>query len=244
MSAHLRGALGAVAAGAGVLAFAGPSVATIPDVRRIALPRLAGRGRRDHVALTFDDGPDPASTPQFLDALRDLGWHATFFLVGDMVARAPSLAREIAAAGHEIAVHGQHHRSHLLRRPGDVVDDVTRATGLIAGATGAVPFWMRPPLGHLATASLVAARRNGERVVLWTAWGRDWRAAATADSVVADIAASAHGEGGATVLLHDSDMSSADGSWRTTLAALPRLAARWNDAGLAVGPLRDHDLAA
>jgi peptidoglycan/xylan/chitin deacetylase (PgdA/CDA1 family) len=233
-----------VAATAAVLGFAGPSVCTIPDVRRIVAPRLAGRGRADHVALTFDDGPDPASTPYVLDALHTIGWRATFFLVGDMLLRAGSLASEIAAAGHEIAVHGQHHRSHLLRAPADVIADVTRATDLVADATGVAPRWMRPPLGHLATASIVAARRNHERVVLWSAWGRDWRAEATADTVVADIARSAHGESGATVLLHDSDMSSAPGSWRTTLAALPRLAERWAAAGLTVGPLCEHGLAA
>jgi len=86
----------------------------------------------------------------------------------------------------------------------------------------------------------VGARREGMRVVLWTSWGRDWRAAATPESVVADVAVSGHGDGGATVLLHDSDMSSSAGSWRTTLAALPLLAERFASAGLDVGPLRDH----
>ena len=50
--------------------------------------RLAGLGRPDHVALTFDDGPDPASTPAFLDLLAARHLHATFFLLGSMVAEA------------------------------------------------------------------------------------------------------------------------------------------------------------
>jgi peptidoglycan/xylan/chitin deacetylase (PgdA/CDA1 family) len=231
---------GAVAGAAAVLAFAGPSVLTIPDVRRIAAPRLSGRGRADHVALTFDDGPDPRATPHILEALREIGWRATFFLVGDMLVRAPSLASEISAAGHEVAVHGMHHRSHLLRTPRDVVDDIARATALVEDATDRTPAWHRPPLGHLATSTLVGARRRGLRVVLWTAWGRDWRADATPASVVADIAGSGHGDRGATVLLHDSDMSSAPDSWRVTLASLPLLADRFDNAGLHVGPLRDH----
>ena len=61
-------------------------------------PDLVGLGRQGHVALTFDDGPDPASTPEFLGALDTLGWHATFFMLGEMVRKAPSLAAEVAAA--------------------------------------------------------------------------------------------------------------------------------------------------
>jgi hypothetical protein len=46
--------------------------------------------------------------------------------------------------------------------------------------------------------------------------------------------------GGGTVLLHDSDCTSAPGSWRTTLGALPRLLGTWRDRGWEVGPLREH----
>ncbi len=52
-------------------------------------PALVGVGRKGHVALTFDDGPDPESTPQFLDVLDALGWRATFFMLGEMTRRDP-----------------------------------------------------------------------------------------------------------------------------------------------------------
>ena len=91
------------------------------------MPRLAGRGRPDHVALTFDDGPDPLSTPHFLRLLDARGIRATFFLLGSMAARSPGLVREMAAAGHEIAVHGWHHRPLLLRGPRATCDDLARA---------------------------------------------------------------------------------------------------------------------
>jgi peptidoglycan-N-acetylglucosamine deacetylase len=77
--------------------------------------------------------------------------------------------------------------------------------------------------------------------VLWTAWGRDWRAEATPGSVVADVARGV--VPGGTVLLHDSDCTSADASWRITVAALPLLAELFADHDLEVGPLRDHGLA-
>src|SRR5215471_10763137 len=103
---HRRMAQGAALAGlaaAGLaIAHAGPGLTAIGPVRRLAFPRLAGLARPDHVTLTFDVGPDPASTPSHLDLLAARGPPATFFLLGSVVARAPQLAAEIGPAGHEI----------------------------------------------------------------------------------------------------------------------------------------------
>jgi peptidoglycan/xylan/chitin deacetylase (PgdA/CDA1 family) len=113
--------------------------------------------------------------------------------------------------------------------------------GTVSAATGRQPVWFRPPYGILSGAGLLAARKQGLRTVLWTAWGRDWRADATPASVVADVRR--HLAPGATVLLHDSDSSSAPGSWRSALGALDPLAEVFAAAGLEVGPLADHDVA-
>ena len=67
---------------AALAAHGGPAVAWFPGPRRVFLPALAGIGRADHVALTFDDGPDPAATPWFLDTLEALAVRATFFVLG------------------------------------------------------------------------------------------------------------------------------------------------------------------
>src|SRR5258708_32094206 len=76
----VRAAL-ATAAGLAVVQ-AGPGITALGPVRRLVFPRLAGRGAAGHVALTFDDGPDPAATPHFLDVLDSRGVQATFFLLG------------------------------------------------------------------------------------------------------------------------------------------------------------------
>ncbi len=221
-------------------AHAAPSVTTVARLRRRWLPGLSGMGASASVALTFDDGPDPASTPAFLDALDDLGWKATFFMLGSMVRRAPEIAAQVASAGHEVAVHGDQHRSHLWRSPRDVATDLERATATIVEATGRQPTWFRPPYGVLSTGSLVAARRLGLRTVLWTTWGRDWRAEATPTSVVANVESDL--TPGGTVLLHDSDCTSAPGSWRSALGTLPALAELFAARGLQPGPLGAHDV--
>ncbi len=228
-------------AGAAALAIhALPMVTCISAVRRRAVPRLAGVGAPGRVALTFDDGPDPESTPAFLSALDDLGWKATFFMLGPMVRRAPALAAEIASAGHEIAVHGERHRSHLWRSPRDLNDDLTRATATLTEATGQPLRWFRPPYGALSAGSLLAARGQNLKTVLWTSWGRDWRTGATPDSVATDVRRGLHP--GATVLLHDSDCTSSPGSWRSTLASLPALADLFAEQELRPGRLADHGL--
>jgi peptidoglycan/xylan/chitin deacetylase (PgdA/CDA1 family) len=229
----------AVAAGAAV-AHAAPAMTTWLELRCLLTPALAGVGAPGHVALTFDDGPDPQSTPAILDGLDRLGWRATFFVLGSMVRSSPTMAAEVVARGHELGVHGDGHVSHLRRSPAAIHRDVARGRDAIVEATGRRPSWFRPPYGTLSGGSLVAARLLGLRTVLWTTWGRDWREEATAESITTDVTGGLRP--GATVLLHDSDCTSAPGSWRATLDALPRLGEVFADRGLCVGPLSEHGI--
>ncbi|MHB1928695.1 MAG: polysaccharide deacetylase family protein [Acidimicrobiales bacterium] len=228
-------------AAAGGFAHTVPALVCLRRLRSVALPGLAGVGARDHVALTFDDGPDPGSTPAFLDELDRLGVRATFFLLGCQVRRAGSLTAEIVARGHELGVHGETHVNHLKRPPWWAEDDVRRARDLVEGAAGTRVHWFRPPYGAYAASSIVAARSAGLRTVLWTTWGRDWRANIDAGEVVRMVRSTMRP--GATVLLHDSDLTSAPGSWRRSLGALPELVEGWHAAGLGVGPLAEHGVA-
>jgi peptidoglycan-N-acetylglucosamine deacetylase len=234
-----------LASGCGLVAGAGiahllPATTTWLEMRCLVTPSLAGIGRRDHVALTFDDGPDPVSTPAVLDELERLGWRASFFLLGSMVRQTPSLAAEVAARGHEIAVHGDQHRSHLRLTAFAIRDDVARARDAIASATGVEPVWFRPPYGTLSGGSLTTAHQLGLQTVLWTTWGRDWRPEATAATIVGDVTDGLRP--GATVLLHDSDCTSAPESWRATVDALSGLGEVFAARGLSVGPLGEHGI--
>lgn len=238
MAVGTAGRLMAAVAGTAAAAHLLPSIGTIPAVHNRLLPRLSGRSGGSHVALTFDDGPDPASTPAFLDLLDRLGVRATFFLLGSQLPGRAELAGRIVAEGHEVAVHGWRHRPHLLRAPWQVAADLSRACARIRSTAGVRPRFWRPPNGILTGAGLLAAHRHGLQPVLWTADGRDWAADATPASVFARLARQL-GPGG-TVLLHDSDVTSAAGSWRSALGALPELVALCAERGWPVGPLREH----
>jgi peptidoglycan-N-acetylglucosamine deacetylase len=175
------------------------------------------------IAITFDDGPHPEGTPAVLRELELAGARATFFLVGEQVERLPSLAAEIAAAGHEIAIHGYRHILLLRRSPRALRADFEHAAAVIAGATGVEPLVYRPPYGVFSAPGLLLVRRLGWRPLLWSRWGRDWEARVTPEQIAAratrDLTA------GDVVLLHDADHYSSAGSWRKTAAALPSILA-------------------
>ncbi|MET8010248.1 polysaccharide deacetylase family protein [Streptomyces sp. NPDC005271] len=239
MSARRRS--GAVARTAALLVAAAhiaPAGTWLAGPRRALFPALAGDGRPDHVAFTFDDGPDPGVTPRFLDVLDELAVRATFFVLGEEVMRCPRTTLEIAARGHELAVHGWTHSRPWLPTVARDVREVAQAARAVRLVTGTVPRWYRPPYGILTGGRWLAAVRAGLSPVLWSAWGRDWSANATPQSVLATVRRDLRG--GATVLLHDSDRTAAAGCWRAALAALPALVAECRAAGLEVGPLADH----
>lgn len=175
------------------------------------------------VALTFDDGPHPEGTPAVLDMLEQLDAPAAFFLTGEQVLRYPAVAREIAARGHTVGVHGHHHRLLTLRPPKASVVDFRVACATIEDAVQAAPRLYRPPYGVANPAVLVAIRQSGLRPVLWARWGRDWERRANVASVTEN--ATRDLRGGEIVLLHDADHYAAPGSWRATVAALPEIAA-------------------
>ena len=156
-----------------------------------------------------------------LETLRAVRATATFFLVGEQVERRPELAAAIAADGHEIAVHGYRHTLLLRRRSGHLGRDFDRARDVIVDATGREPRCYRPPYGVFSSAGLALARRRGWLPLLWSRWGRDWRARATAESIARDVTAGL--EPGDVVLLHDADYYSASDSWRRTADALPSI---------------------
>jgi peptidoglycan/xylan/chitin deacetylase (PgdA/CDA1 family) len=214
-------------------AHAGPGLCAYSPALRRALAVRDGAVDGGAVALTFDDGPHARGTVATLERLRAERVRATFFLVGEQVRRLPRLAAEVAAAGHDIGVHCERHRNLLRLAPGQVRDDLLRAEDAVAAATGVVPRLYRPPYGVLASSALVHAYRRGWTTVLWTRWGRDWRARATPQSIAADAAGGLHG--GEVVLLHDADHYCAPASWERTVAALPSIIERVHAAGLRCG---------
>jgi peptidoglycan-N-acetylglucosamine deacetylase len=237
----MPGRLAVVAAALGTLGHLGPAVAGLPGLLPRCSATLSGRGRPDHIALTFDDGPHPYGTPAVLDVLAEHKVTATFFLIAEALERHPDVGRRIADEGHEIAVHGWNHRPLPAVPPWSTLSAMRRARDVIAEITSATPRWFRPPYGVATGAALAAAARCELKPIWWTLWGRDWSAKATPERVAGAVLGNACG--GETVLLHDSDSYGTAGSWRVTAAALPVILDGYKARGWQVGPLAEHGIA-
>ncbi len=168
-----------------------------------ARDRLAGVGRRvpeGTVALTFDDGPHPSSTPRVLDVLGELGVRATFFCVGRNVRAHPGLVHRAVAEGHRVGSHsGTHpHPAGVRLRP--LAEEYRSGRRALAEVLGTDVDLFRPPNGHLTVRSAVMVRRQGLATWLWSVDPRDWRPGVTADEVVRVAGAARSTD---VVLLHD-----------------------------------------
>jgi peptidoglycan/xylan/chitin deacetylase (PgdA/CDA1 family) len=181
-----------------------------------------GAGRA--VALTFDDGPTRGVTDRVLEVLEREHVPATFFVVGRAARREPALLRRMASDGDEIENHSDTH-AHLNVLSEAALDaQIARTQDAIAAATGRRARWLRPPFGARNGAVLDAARRNGLRVVLWSAMLDETSPHADSDALTARLL---RGVGdGAIVVLHDGDQGRDDGGERAYEARLtPRVIA-------------------
>jgi peptidoglycan-N-acetylglucosamine deacetylase len=180
-----------------------------------------------YVALTFDDGPHPETTPWLLEELDTYGLRATFFVVGRQVERFPELTRQLAEAGHELANHTYDHPD--LRHLGDGAIDTQLqvTTEVIAEASGVTPRWFRPPFG--ATNDRVRARveAHGMTEVIWSIDTHDWRASVSEADVIAAVTSAENGD---VVLAHDRGKPNTPG-------AIAAIAADLEARGLCSGEL-------
>ncbi len=175
------------------------------------------RSRRS-IALTFDDGPSPG-TPPILEVLSRHNVRATFFAVGSNVERHPSIARDIAAAGHDIENHSHSHPLFALKRPSFVEGEFARAQAAIAETTGRFPKWLRPPYGVRWFGFRAAQQRLGLQSVMWSVLGLDWKlpAPAIARRIIENI-----GNGG-IICLHDGRGTLDNPDIRPTIDAVRRI---------------------
>lgn len=220
-------ALGGLVA-AGLAAYASPGLAAVGALSYPGVVRRLACG--DAVAVTFDDGPHPEGTPAVLAELERLGMTATFYVVASRARRHPEALRAVAAAGHELGLHGGRHVPHGLVPPLVLERMLARARAEVAEVAGVEPRTLRAPFGAASLSTLRFAARSGMPLVSWSRWGRDWEPWATPESIASRVAGGVRA--GDILLLHDSDAYSAAGSWRRTVAALPAIAEALTTAGL------------
>lgn len=198
----------------------GPNITHLP----------AAAAARNHIALTIDDGPDPAVTPQVLDLLERHQARATFFCIGDKAARHPALCRDIARRGHDIENHTQHH-SHgfAFSGIGGFAREIQAAQDTLTEITGRSPRFFRAPAGLRNPLLDPVLCRLGLRLVTWTRRGFDTRGT-DADTVSRRLTRGL--QAGDILLLHDGNSARTAAGTPVILGVLPVILERCAASGL------------
>jgi peptidoglycan/xylan/chitin deacetylase (PgdA/CDA1 family) len=208
------------------------------------LPDGAGGVAPRGIALTFDDGPNPAITSRLLDLLERYNARATFFVIGRFAAKCPELVREIAARGHLLANHTHTHPNLIwlsrariaqeLRQCEEAVAEAlgaatTRSRAVAHGASALTMQWMRPPYGFRGPQLGGVTRALGFRgVATWSRLCYDWKPQPS-ERVIARLARVRACD---IVLMHDGDHRALGGDRAHVVTALEHWLPRWRDGGL------------
>ncbi len=174
------------------------------------------RTRAKVIALTFDDGPDPALTPRVLAILRRYRVHATFFEEGQRVAACPGLARAVVADGHGIGNHTLTHPYLTRRSRAQIQREIEGCDARLADVLRLRTHLFRPPRGQWNPTIFREARHDGDRIILWTV-ALEHHEARTPRAMA--LRALRLIQPGGIVLLHDGGPPSRE----ATLKALPLL---------------------
>jgi len=197
------------------------------------------------LAITFDDGPNPAITPRLLDLLDRHNAKATFFVVGKFVRECPALLKETAVRGHVIGNHTETHPNLFFCGRGETCSELLRCTDAISRAIREQPRLFRPPFGYRSPWLGEILSRNGMQAVIWTLIPGDWRPkpvewltarmqpiAAHASQNLSPGNAHPPQSQGDVLCLHDGDYKHLNGDRSHTLTALEYWLPRWRDLGL------------
>lgn len=157
---------------------------------------------KNEVALTFDDGPDPISTPLVLKLLREAGAKASFFVIGRKAAEFPHIVRAIVEEGHTLGIHSYaHQRLYALLPPLEVKRDIERCRDAVEQVSGVRPIWFRPPIGQMSPRTAKGIALAGAEAIGFSVRARDGAKSATMGACLRRVISGLRP--GAIVLLHD-----------------------------------------
>ena len=186
---------------------------------RLLAPSVhCGPRTRRAIALTFDDGPSPA-TPRLLDLLARYDAKATFFQCGMHVRRLPNITRMLVEQGHEAGNHTDTHPLLCFRSPGFMRQELQATQQAIAEASGVRPVLFRAPYGVRWFGMGAVQRRLGLLGVMWTTIALDWKL--STEAITARLLRQA--ENGAIFCLHDGRERQHNPDITSTLQAVERL---------------------
>lgn len=149
------------------------------------------------IALTFDDGPNPITTPQLLEILESKKVPATFFALGENAQKYPDIIKQEAKNGHEVASHTWDHKDLQMLSVEDQKKEILNANQLVNKITGQDISLYRPPYGSYNDNILKITPLT---IVNWSVDTNDWRYN-TSEPVIENALNYAYD--GSIILMHD-----------------------------------------
>ena len=185
------------------------------------------------VALTFDDGPDPATTPLLLDLLAEQQVPATFFVTGRRATQYPRLIQQIVSRGHTVGNHSFHHNRYRMFWQSALLHREIADTQAALSRLGIVPLVFRPPVGITSPSMGRVLTANGLYVVNFSCRAFDRgnrRIGHLAEKILANVRPDD------IVLMHDSDPGNPE-RVRQWIGEIERILVGLSKKGLTAVPL-------
>ncbi|MBO5408562.1 MAG: polysaccharide deacetylase family protein [Clostridia bacterium] len=181
--------------------------------------------------LTFDAGFEAGYTPQILETLKQHQVPAAFFLVGNYLDTKPELVKQMAADGHLVANHTNHHpdmsKISDLENFQKELSDLEEKYKTITGQE--MKKFYRPPQGKFNEQNLTQAKNLGYKTVFWSLAYVDWYQdkQPTREQALEKLLPRTHN--GAIILLHSTSKTNAE--------ILGELLTKWKEMGYRFGTL-------
>jgi peptidoglycan-N-acetylglucosamine deacetylase len=194
-------AAAAVVATAGTLTYAALSAQS-----QLFGPTLIAPAKPNEIALTYDDGPNPAATPQLLEVLARHNVRVSFFLIGNFVRQCPSLVRDIAAAGHLIGNHTTTHPWLPFHSDARIRQELADCNAALEDTLGTPVRYFRAPHGARRPVVLRVARELNLISTQWNIITGDWKpivAATIAARITQGISHNQNRNRASNIVLHD-----------------------------------------
>jgi peptidoglycan-N-acetylglucosamine deacetylase len=200
--------------------------------------------RRDPptVYLTYDDGPNPTTTPDLLDVLGREGVRATFFIIDRHLTEdtAPIVAR-MFGEGHSVALHSAN-KSYMLKSAADLAGTLTAAADRIERLAGSRPCRAFRPRGGWRSAAMYKGLRRIDYQLVgwgWMLWDVEIFHSRSADRTVSRLVSRVRS--GDIMVMHDGDESAPLKDQRATVEATGRLIPDLRVRGFGFGTVCRND---
>lgn len=217
-----------------------------PAILKYFYPNRVSRiNRPNSIYLTFDDGPIPEVTPWVLDQLNQYKAKASFFCIGDNIAKHPEEFQKVIKQGHAIGNHTYNHLNGWKTSASSYLENTRQAENILNEAseneinknlnpelkTPTYPLF-RPPFGKISNSQAKALTREGFRIVMWDVVSGDYDDDFSAEKCFQNVIKNARS--GSTIVLHDSKKA-----FPRLKIILPRILEYYSKKGFEFRTLRD-----